>query len=42
MKTSILDYIIKTGLTEWQPLLEEGINTNGIYVKILRIDDHQH
>lgn len=41
MKTSIFDYITRTGLAEWQPLIEEGINTNGIYVKILRFDDQQ-
>jgi quercetin dioxygenase-like cupin family protein len=31
--------ITKTNETEWKPLFEEGIKTNGIYVKILRYDE---
>lgn len=41
MKTSINDYIVKTTATEWTALVEEGINTNGIYVKVLRYDEDQ-
>ncbi|WP_276501692.1 dimethylsulfonioproprionate lyase family protein [Terrimonas pollutisoli] len=41
MNTSIIDYITKTSLIEWQPLVENGVDTNGIYVKILRFDEQQ-
>ncbi|MFC0772913.1 dimethylsulfonioproprionate lyase family protein [Terrimonas alba] len=41
MKTSIIDYITKTSVAEWQPLVEEGVDTTGIYVKILRFDEQQ-
>ncbi len=40
MKSSIKDYIVDTSTIEWQPLLESGINTNGIFVKPLRKDQH--
>lgn len=39
MKTSISDYIVKSNSVEWIPLVEEGINTKGIYVKSLRRDE---
>ena len=29
--------IIKSNESEWMPLVEDGINTNGIYVKVLKI-----
>lgn len=41
MKTSIADYIVKTSQAEWTPLKEEGINTDGIFVKVLRYDEAQ-
>lgn len=41
METGINKYIVKTQLTEWKPLIEEGVNTKGIYFKILRYDDRQ-
>jgi quercetin dioxygenase-like cupin family protein len=41
MKTEITDYIVKTKKADWIPLMEEGINTNGIYVKKLRFDEQQ-
>lgn len=41
METDINKYIVKTQLTEWKPLIEEGVNTKGIYFKILRYDDRQ-
>jgi len=41
MKTEIAGYITRTTQTEWSPLVEEGINTNGIYVKGLRYDEEQ-
>ena len=31
--------ITKTSQTEWKPLVEEGVKTKGIYVKILRFDE---
>jgi quercetin dioxygenase-like cupin family protein len=31
--------ITKTKEADWNPLVEEGIKTNGIYVKILRHDE---
>ncbi|HEX2630404.1 MAG TPA: cupin domain-containing protein [Chitinophagaceae bacterium] len=41
MKTNINDYIVKTNQQEWSPLKEEGIDTSGIYVKVLRYDEEQ-
>ena len=31
--------ITKTNEAEWKPLVEEGIKTDGIYVKVLRYDE---
>jgi quercetin dioxygenase-like cupin family protein len=31
--------IIKSNKAEWKPLVEAGIKTDGIYVKILRFDE---
>jgi quercetin dioxygenase-like cupin family protein len=31
--------ITKTNVADWKPLVEEGIKTEGIYVKILRYDE---
>jgi anti-sigma factor ChrR (cupin superfamily) len=31
-------HIVQSTVTEWKPLTEEGVNTAGIYVKILRFD----
>ena len=42
MKTEITAYITKTSRLEWAPLIEEGVCTQGIYVKILRFDEQQH
>jgi quercetin dioxygenase-like cupin family protein len=41
MKTAITDYITKTSQADWVPLVEEGINRTGIYVKVLRFDKVQ-
>ncbi len=41
METGIKKYIVQTELTEWIPLTEEGVETKGIYSKILRYDDEQ-
>lgn len=38
MITDIQHYIVKTSTTDWKPLLEDGVNTHGIYVKPLRYD----
>jgi hypothetical protein len=34
----ILDGHVKTAEIEWTPLVEEGVDTSGISVKVLRID----
>jgi quercetin dioxygenase-like cupin family protein len=34
----ILDGHVKTAEIEWKPLVEEGVDTSGISVKVLRID----
>jgi quercetin dioxygenase-like cupin family protein len=39
MNTQISNYIIKSNQTEWVPLLEEGVDTKGIFVKLLRYDE---
>ncbi len=39
MSTKIEDYIVKTISETWIPLKEEGVNTKGIYIKTLRIDE---
>jgi quercetin dioxygenase-like cupin family protein len=41
MDTSMQNYIASTGNMEWRPLAEEGIDTTGISVKILRFDEQQ-
>jgi quercetin dioxygenase-like cupin family protein len=39
MKTMNMNQLVRSNKTEWRPLVEEGINTNGIFVKILRFDE---
>jgi quercetin dioxygenase-like cupin family protein len=41
MDTNIDNYIARTNEMEWKPLVESGIDTKGIYVKILRFDHQQ-
>jgi quercetin dioxygenase-like cupin family protein len=41
MDTNSKNYIARTGNMEWKPLLEKGIGTTGISVKILRFDEGQ-
>lgn len=41
MSTDINDYITKSNASAWKPLLEEGIDTKGISVKVLRYDEQQ-
>ncbi len=38
MSTDIKDYITRSSLTVWQPLIESGIEYKGIFVKSLRYD----
>jgi quercetin dioxygenase-like cupin family protein len=38
MRDDIVNYIVRTADTEWKPLVEDGVNTSGIFVKPLRID----
>lgn len=33
--------ITKATEVEWKPLVEEGIKTDGIYVKVLRYDEEK-
>src|SRR5690606_8448825 len=40
MNTKIEDFIVHTNAEEWKPLKEEGIDTSGIYVKILRREEN--
>lgn len=39
--TNINDYIVNSNKTTWKPLVEKGIDTTGISVKILRFDEDQ-
>lgn len=32
-------HITKSSQIEWKPLIEDGVKTDGIYVKILRFDE---
>lgn len=39
MKTNRMNQLISSSKTEWTPLVEEGIKTDGISVKVLRFDE---
>jgi quercetin dioxygenase-like cupin family protein len=39
METDIRNYITRSNSIDWKPLAEDGVNTNGIYVKVLHFDD---
>ncbi|MBA4153667.1 cupin domain-containing protein [Flavobacterium sp.] len=41
METGIKKHIVQTEQTDWKPLTEDGVDTKGIYFKILRYDDKQ-
>jgi quercetin dioxygenase-like cupin family protein len=41
MNTNMQHYIASTGNMDWKPLMEEGIDTTGLFVKILRFDEQQ-
>jgi len=34
--------LIQSSQTDWKPLVEEGVKTEGIYVKVLRFDEEAH
>lgn len=40
MSTRMEDYIVSTDATGWNPLIEKGVDTMGIYVKILRFGEN--
>ncbi len=39
MITDIRNYITRSHQKEWNPLIEQGVNTKGIFVKVLRFDE---
>ena len=39
MNTDIQNYIVHSNKQEWKPLIEDGVDTKGIYVKVLRYDE---
>lgn len=39
MSTDMKDYIVNTNNTSWKSLNEEGLDTKGIFVKVLRYDE---
>ncbi|MEO6538140.1 MAG: cupin domain-containing protein [Ferruginibacter sp.] len=39
MNNQITNYITRSNQTTWAPLMEEGIATKGIFVKVLRYDE---
>ena len=41
MKSEISNYITRTKTTEWKPLIEEGVDTRGISIKVLRFDESE-
>jgi quercetin dioxygenase-like cupin family protein len=41
MNTDMQNYVTSTGKMNWTPLQEEGVDTTGIFVKILRFDEQQ-
>lgn len=42
MSTDMQDFIVKTPQIQWMPLIENGVNYEGIYVKTLRFDENTH
>lgn len=39
MKTINMNQLVRSNQTDWKPLLEEGVNTIGIFAKVLRFDE---
>jgi quercetin dioxygenase-like cupin family protein len=42
MNTEISNYLVRSNAVEWKPLLEPGVDTKGIFVKVLRYDEETH
>lgn len=42
MSTNIFDYIVSSENKEWQPLVENGIHYEGIFVKSLKFDKEKN
>lgn len=42
MNTNIENYIVKTPKVEFIPLVENGVDTSGIFIKVLRFDKVQN
>jgi quercetin dioxygenase-like cupin family protein len=40
MNTDIRNYIVRTNQQDWKPLIEDHVDTKGIFVKTLRFDEH--
>ena len=38
MNEDVFNYIVRTAETDWTPLVEGGVNTSGIFLKPLRVD----
>ena len=39
MNTININQLVRSNQSEWKPLMEEGVNTKGISVKVLRFDE---
>jgi len=39
MENDVIAKLVKSSELKWKPLIEDGINTNGIFIKVLRYDD---
>ncbi len=39
MNKEITTYITRSNQTEWAPLIEEGVDTKGIFIKVLRYNE---
>lgn len=39
MQTNIKQQVIRPDQTDWKPLVEDGIKTEGVFVKTLRFDE---
>ena len=41
METKMENYLTRSSQMDWKPLIEEHVDTNGIFVKILRFDEQE-
>jgi quercetin dioxygenase-like cupin family protein len=39
MRTKNMNQLVRSTLADWKPLVEEGVRTDGIYIKTLRFDE---